>query len=153
MDENKEYQEDSQRSDNTKLPHLKDSLNRENLIELGRKGITPFSQILHKYKEDVTPFISALKTGCDAACRELSGQENTSKVNQTVCRWFEGAGSMLEESISKLNNEDPKEFFNFIKEQSNKHPAVMFSSSYLLGLIAGRLSKRQFSEKKSRSLH
>ncbi|MFA7614260.1 MAG: hypothetical protein WCY48_08485, partial [Candidatus Caldatribacteriota bacterium] len=65
MDENKGYQEDSRSKEETKLPHLKEALNRENLIELGRKGITPFTQILHKYRDEVNPFIEALRTGCE----------------------------------------------------------------------------------------
>lgn len=153
MDENKGYQEDSHRENESTLPHVKESLKRENLIELGKKGMTPFTKILHKYKDEVTPFIGALKAGCDAACRELSNQENESKVaSRIVYKWFQESSSMLEEAGSKLNEEDPKIFFDFIKEQSNKRPLLMFSSSYLLGLIAGRISKRQYVDKKS-SLH
>ncbi|HLW57793.1 MAG TPA: hypothetical protein VKY27_10430 [Bacteriovoracaceae bacterium] len=154
MDENKGYQEDSRSKEETKLPHLKEALNRENLIELGRKGITPFTQILHKYRDEVNPFIEALRTGCEAACKELSTQEaQTQNASRVVCGWFREASTFLEESGSRLSESDPKVFFNYVKDQSNRHPLLMFSSSYLLGLIAGRLSKRQFVEKKSRSLH
>lgn len=154
MDENKGYQEDSQRDLERTLPHLKESFSRENLIELGRKGITPFTKILHKYKDEVTPFIGALRSGCDAACRELTSQETEqNSANKIVCRWFQETSSMLEEAGNKLGEEDPKVFLNYIKEQSNKRPLLMFSSSYLLGLVAGRLSKRQYVEKKSTSLH
>lgn len=154
MDENKGYQEDSEKKKETKLPHLKESLKRENLIELGRKGITPFTQILHKYRDEAVPYIGALKKGCDAACKELTSQETEdTNASKTVCRWFEEASSMLENSSAKLSEDDPAIFFNYIKEQSRKHPLLMFSSSYLLGLIAGRLGKSKYVEQKTRSLH
>lgn len=154
MDENKGYQEDSRSNEESNMPHLKEMISKENLLELGKKGISPFTQILHKYREEVSPFIEAIKTGCEAACKELSSEEAQKKSSsKVVCGWFEEVSTFLEDSNTKLNDNDPKVFISYVKEQSTRHPLLVFSSSYLLGLIAGRLSKRQYVDNKSRSLH
>lgn len=154
MDENKGYQEDSQSKQDSKLPHLKESFTKEHLIEVGRKGISPFTQIIHKYRGEVSPFIDALRVGFEAAYQELNKEEYQQRTaSRVVGNWFSEARLMLEESANKLKEDDPKVFFNYIKEQSNRHPLLMFSSSYLLGLVAGRLSKRQLVDQKTRNLH
>ena len=152
MRDTKDYQEDSSEKQDTKLPHIKDSFTRENLMEFGKKGMSPFLNVLHKYRDDVMPFFECVKVGCDAASRELSSRESQSS-SRIVGSWFSELGSFAEEARLKLEEDDPRGLFEFVKEKSQKRPGMMFSTSYLLGLFAGRLSKKQLSADKTKNLH
>lgn len=153
MDERNDFQDDSPKNEE-KLPHLKELINRESLTEIGKRGLTPFVQILHRYKDEVTPYIEAIKTGCDAAARELSSEQlESSRAKNNVSSWFQGASRFLEESNHKLNQNEATMFMDFIKDESRRRPVMMFSASYLLGVFAGRLGKKQINENKTSSLH
>lgn len=152
MRDTRDNQDDSTEKQDTKLPHLKDSLTRENLLEFGKKGMTPFLDILHRYRDDVMPFVDSIKIGCEAATREL-GSRGTDSAHKIVGQWFNEIGSFVDESRQKLQEEDSRGLFEFVKEKSQKRPALMFSTSYLLGLFAGRLSKKQLSTDHAKKLH
>ena len=152
MRDTKDYQDDSTKKQDTKLPHLKDSFTRENLLEFGKKGMTPFLDILHRYRDDVTPFLESIKIGCDVASRELGGRDDHSS-HKIVGRWFGEISNFVDTSCQKLQEEDAQGLLDFVKVESQKRPALMFSTSYLLGLFAGRLSKKQLSTNRAKKLH
>ncbi len=108
------------------------------LKEYGTKAYGPIIQVVTKYQDEITPYLSAVIKGLQGGVDALS-QESSSAQEQVVRGWLQEATSGLEEARAKLESKDVKSLVSFIEGQANRHPSIMFSASYVAGLFLGRI--------------
>lgn len=129
----------------------KNPMTRERLKEYGKEAFTPMVNLLFKYQDQLAPYLNSIVKGLDAAARELR-QETSSTEDNYIGNYFNDASRSLEGVVTKLNEKDVEKMNEFIKEQSDKHPGVMFGSSYVIGLVCSRIVRQSKKSKKQEIL-
>lgn len=117
--------------------------------EYGKKSLAPLVDLLHRYKGDIDPYVAALSKGLDGAINsfkeaaaETPGLDKRAQdAERAVQGWFRDASEWFNGAKQRLQSENPKELLNYLEEQGRKRPAVLFASSYVVGMIVGRLGR------------
>lgn len=131
--------------------NLRDKLSLNTLKEYGTKAYAPLVEVVHKYQDDIIPYMSAITKGLQGGAQALS-DESASAPEKMVAGWFKEASHGLKEASSKIETGNLNDIMSFIEEQAKKQPSLMFSASYVAGLFFGRIGKHighKEAEKKS----
>lgn len=132
-----------------KLPRM------DELKDYGKKSLTPLIDLVSKYKTEVNPYFSALSKGLQAAAEaykeepETIGQADaaTRQAEVAIGSWFREANDWLNGINKKIQTGKTNELLDYLEEQAQRHSAMMFSVSYIAGLVFGRVGRhlgRQF---------
>jgi hypothetical protein len=114
-------------------------IGKTKLKQYGKKSLAPLVDLLHKYKDQVDPYVDAINKGLQGASNSLA--ESTSDSEKAVYGWFNDASNWFNGASDKLKTEDPKELLNYLEEQARDKPGLMFATSYVTGLVFGRLGR------------
>ena len=109
--------------------------------EYGKKSLAPFVNLIHQYQNDIGPYLAALSKGLQAACDSFQESEQMPEADRVVSGWFSEINRWFLGAREKINTGDQKEFLRFLEEEAKAHPAAMFSSSYIAGLLFGRMGR------------
>lgn len=115
-------------------------LNKDKLKQYGQKSLTPFVNLLHKYKDKFDPYIVAIDKGLKGASTSLA-TTSANEQEKVVEGWFTEAGLWFSNVREKLKAEDSKALLSYLEEQSKTRPLLMFAISFESGLIVGRLGR------------
>jgi hypothetical protein len=128
---------------NSKLPGT------DELKDYGKKSLAPLIDLVSKYKGEANPYFSAISKGLKAAVDvykvEVGVNTNTDtiakEVEGVVGNWFQETNDWLEGINKKIQSGNTRELLEYLEEQAKKHPAMMFSVSYVAGLLFGRIGR------------
>jgi hypothetical protein len=111
--------------------------------EFGKKGLAPLVDLVHRYQGDITPYLSAIDVGIQGAIDALRNAEGeqAEATHQSVAQWFTEAQTWFGGAKEKLSSKSPSDLLNFLETEARQRPAVMFASSYVVGLVVGRLGR------------
>ena len=123
--------------------------------EYGKKSLSPLINLVSKYKNEISPYFVSIGKGLSGAADSLGNfapeqgensgdtiQTSTNaSVEQTVSDWFREAANWFEGANKRLETGSAQELLDYLEEQAKKHPAIMFSSSYIVGLLFGRIGR------------
>ncbi len=110
------------------------------LKEYGMKAYGPIIDVVYKYQDEFTPYFNALIKGLQGGVERLNG-EGANEAEKYVSRFFQEASQSLEGISQKLSSKDINSIKEFLQEQGRARPSIMFSSSYVAGLLFGRLGR------------
>jgi hypothetical protein len=127
-----------QEADDWRLSKLKD---------YGTEAYRPFVELLFKYQDAFVPYLRSLSRGIHSGGTALSVDQST-EVDRFVSRLFNDTANGLDELIRVLEGKDTKAITTFLKSISDKRPSLAFSTSYVAGLVIGRITKHVIAEKK-----
>lgn len=116
--------------------------------EYGKKSLAPFVDLIHQYQNDISPYLSALSKGLQAACDSFQESEQMPEADRVVSGWFNEINRWFVGAREKINSGDEKDFLRFLEDEARAHPAAMFSSSYIAGLLFGRMGRHMARMKK-----
>ena len=113
------------------------------LKQYGKKSLAPLVDLLHKYKDQINPYMSALDKGLQGACNALNtqGQPSSVEAEKVVEGWFRDANNWFNGARDKLSTDNPRDLLNYLEEQARDKPGLMFATSYVAGLVFGRLGR------------
>lgn len=111
------------------------------LKDYGQKSLSPFVDLVRRYRGDIGPYISALSKGLQAACDSFEGPQQKSEPERVVSGWFREVNNWFTGAREKIETSDEKDFLRFLENEARERPAVMFSSSYIAGLLFGRMGR------------
>ncbi|WP_408095511.1 hypothetical protein ACJVC5_10755 [Peredibacter sp. HCB2-198] len=117
--------------------------------EYGKKSLAPFVDLIHQYRNDIGPYLSALGKGLQAACDSFQESEQMPEADRVVSGWFTELNRWFVGAREKINSGDEKDFLRFLEEEAREHPAAMFSSSYIAGMLFGRMGRHMVRMKKN----
>lgn len=120
------------------------------LKEYGKQAYRPLVDVVAKYQDEFTPYLNALAKGLQSGCETLEKEDST-PTEKYVAHLFREASEGLNEASQKLQSKDIGALSNFLNEQIDKRPSLMFSTSYVAGLFFGRLG-RHLAGQSSKSL-
>ncbi|MGE3611826.1 MAG: hypothetical protein AB7I27_19715 [Bacteriovoracaceae bacterium] len=117
--------------------------------DLGRKGMAPLVDLLLRYKTDINPYVNAFDKALDGAINAFKeATEKSPNVDQkvddaerAVQKWIQDVSHWFNGVKDRIKSENPRELLNYLEEQGKARPFVLFSSSYVIGLILGRLGR------------
>ncbi|MCM2349016.1 MAG: hypothetical protein NDI69_03280 [Bacteriovoracaceae bacterium] len=110
------------------------------LKEYGKKAYLPIVDVVYKYQDEFTPYLNALVKGLQGGVEKLNA-ENATEAEKYVSQFFREASDGLDQARQKLESKDVNAITNFLHEQTEKRPGIMFSTSYIAGLFFGRLGR------------
>jgi len=110
------------------------------LKEYGLKAYKPLIEVVYKYQDEFTPYLSALAKGLEGGKESLS-REGSSEAERYVAQFFQQAADGLNQACQKLESKDINALTSFLSEQAEARPSVMFSTSYIAGIFFGRLGR------------
>lgn len=110
------------------------------LKEYGIKAYRPLIDVVYKYQDEFTPYLTALAKGLEGGKESLS-REGSSEAEQYVAQFFQQAADGLNQACQKLESKDVNALTSFLSEQAEQRPSVMFSTSYIAGIFFGRLGR------------
>ncbi|MFL5808182.1 MAG: hypothetical protein ACJ749_01595 [Flavisolibacter sp.] len=110
------------------------------LKEYGMKAYRPLVDVVFKYQDEFTPYLTALAKGLQGGKESLS-REGSSEAEQYVAQFFQQAADGLNQACEKLESKDINSITTFLTEQAEQRPSVMFSTSYIAGIFFGRLGR------------
>lgn len=122
------------------------------LKEYGKKSLSPFVDLIRQYKGDIGPYISALSKGLQAASDAFETPQEKSEPEQVVSGWFREVNNWFTGAREKIESSNEEDFLRFLEEEARARPAVMFSSSYIAGLLFGRMG-RHLARLKANQVH
>lgn len=108
--------------------------------DFGIKGLQPFMGVISRYKVDLRPYLSAIDTGLRAAVSSLN-QESSSEADREISKWFTQASTFITTAGDKLKSQNPTDLWHFFEEEARRQPGLMFSASYVAGLLFGRVGR------------
>lgn len=111
------------------------------LKDYGQRSLSPFVDLIHRYKGDIGPYITALGKGLQAACDSFESTQEKSGAEKVVSGWFSEVNNWFNTAREKVESSDEKDFLRFLENEARERPAVMFSSSYIAGLLFGRMGR------------
>lgn len=141
---NNEFNQNDNKAEGN-LPLEKNQSLNSKFKDYGNKSLTPFVNLLHRYKKDFTPYIKAIRQGLDSACKSLDQSEV--QTDKTVSGWFREGSSWFNGIEEKVQSGNEKDLLKFFEQETHARPVVMFASSYVAGLIFGRLGKHMMKHK------
>jgi hypothetical protein len=133
-----------QYSDDSQMPPQEENTSEfENKFkEYGKKSLSPLVNLLDRYKADIIPYSSSIVRALDGAINTLSTSEGeNAQADQTVAGWFRDGREWFNGTTEQLQNGNPKEILDYLEAQAQKNPGLMFSASYAVGLIFGRVGR------------
>lgn len=107
--------------------------------EYGKKSLAPLIDLVHRYKGDVNPYVEAIGRAMRAASESLAA--NQTEADKTVAGWFNEAQNWFEGVKGKLESKNPSDLLNYLEAEAKNKPGVMFATSYMVGLVFGRLGR------------
>jgi hypothetical protein len=110
------------------------------LKEYGLKAYKPLIDVVYKYQDEFTPYLTALAKGLEGGKESLS-REGSSEAEKYVAQFFQQAADGLNQACQKLESKDINALTSFLSEQAEQRPSVMFSTSYIAGIFFGRLGR------------
>lgn len=110
------------------------------LKEYGLKAYRPLIDVVYKYQDEFTPYLTALAKGLEGGKESLS-REGSSEAEKYVAQFFQQAADGLNQACQKLESKDINALTSFLSEQADARPSVMFSTSYIAGIFFGRLGR------------
>lgn len=110
------------------------------LKEYGIKAYRPLIDVVYKYQDEFTPYLTALAKGLEGG-KELLSREGSSEAEKYVAQFFQQAADGLNQACQKLESKDVNALTSFLTEQAEQRPSVMFSTSYIAGIFFGRLGR------------
>ena len=110
-----------------------------NYKEYGKKSLAPLIDLVHRYKGDVNPYVDAISKGLRGAADSVAA--GNSDADKTVAGWFNEAGAWFDGVRSKLESNKPADLLNFLEAEAKNKPGVMFATSYMVGILFGRLGR------------
>lgn len=110
------------------------------LKEYGKQAYAPIVNVLYKYQDEFTPYLGALVKGLQGGAESLN-REGSSEAEKYVSQFFTEAADGLGQASEKLDSKDINSITSFLSEQAERRPSVMFSTSYVAGIILGRLGR------------
>lgn len=110
------------------------------LKEYGLKAYRPLIDVVYKYQDEFTPYLTALAKGLEGGKESLS-REGSSEAEKYVAQFFQQAADGLNQACQKLESKDINALTSFLSEQAEARPSVMFSTSYIAGIFFGRLGR------------
>lgn len=116
------------------------SVPMDKLKDYGKKAYAPLIKVVHRYQDEIVPYLTALSRGLQGGVDALSS-ESGSETDKYVAGWFKEASEGINEAVTKLQSNDIGQVVSFIEAQAQKRPSFMFTSSYLTGLFFGRISR------------
>lgn len=148
MIENTEYNQFEQSGAEANVPlsdgetsmQDKTGLPMDKIKDYGKKAYAPLLKVVHRYQDEITPYLTAISRGLQGGVDALS-QESANETDKYVAGWFREAADGLNEGVTILKSKNINDLVSFIETQAQKRPSVMFTSSYLTGLFFGRISK------------
>jgi hypothetical protein len=121
----------SQLGGNEKLGKVKD---------VGRKGLGPIVDVLHRHRGDINPYIDAIGRALKAGVDSLN-QQNASDADRTVSGWFGEASQWFEHLKTRFDSTSGIDLITYLEEESRRRPGFMFAISYMAGLGLGRMGR------------
>jgi hypothetical protein len=121
----------SQLGGNEKLGKVKD---------VGRKGLGPIVDVLHRHSGDINPYIDAIGRALKAGVDSLN-QKNASDADRTVSGWFGEASQWFEHLKTRFDSTSGIDLITYLEEESRRRPGFMFAISYMAGLGLGRMGR------------
>lgn len=112
----------------------------DKLKEYGLKAYKPLVDVVYKYQDEFTPYLTALAKGFEGG-RETLTREGASEAERYVGQFFQQAADGLNQACQKLESKDVNALATFLSEQAEQRPSVMFSTSYVAGIFFGRLGR------------
>lgn len=116
------------------------SVNSNPSFGLGKKSLGPLLNVLAKHKSDVSPYLDALTKALIAAAESLKGEE-APEAETFVAGYFSDGAAWLARWKDKLAGQSPDDILTFLEEEGQKHPAILFGTSYVAGLMLGRFGR------------
>lgn len=110
------------------------------LKEYGMKAYRPLVDVVFKYQDEFTPYLTALAKGLQGGKESLS-REGSTEAEQYVSQFFQQAADGLTQACQKLESKDVNGITTFLSEQAEQRPSVMFGTSYIAGIFFGRLGR------------
>jgi hypothetical protein len=123
-------------------------LSANKLKEYGKKAYAPLVDLVFNYQDEFTPYLQALNKGLQAGYKTLS-QESSTEAEKYVGHFFQEAADACQIACDKIEAKDFEALTQFVSQQSEKRPGVMFGTSYIAGLIFGRLGRHLASSKET----
>lgn len=141
-------------------------IGKTKLKQYGKKSLAPLVDLLHRYKDQINPYMEALDKGLQGACssfnssadnsvnssinssistpnasRIMNAKPQSNEAEKVVSGWFREASDWFQGARDKMSTEDPKDLLNYLEEQAKRSPGLMFATSYVAGLVFGRLGR------------
>ncbi len=124
---------------NMPLDEAGESTSSRNYKEYGKKSLAPLIDLVHRYKGDVNPYVDAIGRALKGAADSLSGTDTD--ADKTVAGWFNEAQTWFDGVKEKLESKEPSDLLNFLEAEAKSKPGVMFATSYMVGMVFGRLGR------------
>ncbi len=112
----------------------------QKLKEYGLKAYRPLVDVVFKYQDEFTPYLKAMAKGFEGG-RESLSREGSSEAEKFVGQFFQQAADGLNLACEKLESKDVGALADYLSEQAEQRPSVMFSTSYIAGIFFGRLGR------------
>lgn len=140
-------------------------IGKTKLKQYGKKSLAPMVDLLHRYKDQINPYMQALDKGLQAACDSFSSSQeqvqaqaqaqsssfqgargskasgSNSDAERVVEGWFREAHDWFNGAREKMSTENPRDLLDYLEEQARDKPGLMFATSYVAGLVFGRLGR------------
>ena len=122
------------------------------LKEYGQEAYRPFVELLLQYQDAFVPYLRSLSRALHSGAEGLTGERvrlTSTEVDHLVSALFQDSASGVDEIIKFLEEKNVGAISTFLKSMSDKKPTLAFSTSYVVGLILGRVTKHIIAETKS----
>ncbi len=145
---------------NSPLKGMSNPVGKTKLKQYGKKSLAPLVDLLHRYKDQINPYMDALDKGLQGACNSFNASKpatsttqpmssskpatsspSNSAAEKVVSGWFTEAADWFKGARTKMSTEDPKDLLNYLEEEARNRPGLMFATSYVAGLVFGRLGR------------
>jgi hypothetical protein len=125
------------------MMNIKEKANSDNSAK-GANGLTlitkPLLAVVYKYQDDFIPYLTALAKGLESGASTLN-REESSEAERYVSHALQDASDGLNQACEKLESRDMNALSTFLSSVAAKNPSIMFSTSYIAGVIFGRLGR------------
>ena len=106
----------------------------------GRKGLAPILEVFTKHQGDLNPYVQSIDKAFSAAITALNS-ESATEADRAVGSWVTQASTWMMSASDRLKSTNPKDLLNFLEEEARTRPGLMFSVSYVAGLLFGRVGR------------
>lgn len=126
--------------ENSPIHGAKFSESVEHLKDIGQKGIAPFINVIHKHRQELSPYLSAVEKGLRSGANSLS-KDSVIPAEFTVRDWFLSGAEWVKQVKGKFEETTGKDLLTYIEEEAKNKPGLMFAVSYVAGLGLGRFGR------------
>jgi hypothetical protein len=127
--------------------------------EYGKKSLAPMADLAYKYKGDINPYMTAIGKGLQAAVDSFNqslaesgvdqGASQNNEAEKLVSGFFRDTQDWFNRVQQNLESKNSGDLLTFLESQGRLRPIIMFSSSYVVGLLFGRLGRHMYRVKSS----